>query len=376
MSDVNNVNEALEAIKTDVNTAVETKATIETVEANKAEAVESIEAVKASMEVAATEAKAQSEKMEALEAKFAAMPIISTEIKKESKMEFTQDLVNLNKSSIIVDIFSKAGYTDNTDVTGGNVASGNLIHTLVQANPFRTYGTVIQTNSGSIKLPQLSSVAFAAEATNNPSRTAGGSLTSQTVVVDNFVAQNEISKPAAEDIMGLDAIMGSHMTQSAGFAESADAVAALSAASFTAVNTGLATALPAATAIVAKLADMASNLSSAYTPNAKWYMSREALSVVRQSNDTVLNFDASLGLFTIFGYAVVIVDQIADGTTAADNSVYFGDMSKGLAVVSRKELEISRFMETSPGMVTYFGDLRSKAAAWDLSSLIVLNSAI
>ena len=378
MSDIQKVNDALEAIKTDVNEAVQTKATIESVETVKAETNEAIEAVKTAVATQAEEVKAiseaQTEKLEALEAKFAAMPVQSTEIKEETKMTFTQDLIQTNKSAIIVDIF-KAGYTDNTDVTGGTVDSNSLIHTLVQANPFRTYGSVIQTGSGSIKLPQLSSAAFASEATNNASRTAGGSLSSTTVIVENWVAQNEISKPAAEDIVGLDNIMASHMTQSAGYAEAGDAVAALAAASFTAVNTGAGTALPAAGAIVGKLADMAGELSSAYSANAKWYMSREALAVVRKSNDTVLNFDPSQGVFTIFGYGVVIVDQLANGGTAGDNSVYFGDMAKGLAVVSRKDLEISRFMETSPGMVTYFGDVRSKSAAWDLSALVALNTS-
>jgi HK97 family phage major capsid protein len=81
-----------------------------------------------------------------------------------------------------------------------------------------------------------------------------------------------------------------------------------------------------------------------------------------------------LGLFTIFGYPVHVIDQMADGSTAGDNSVYFGDMARGLAVVSRRNLEISRFMETKPGMVTYFGDVRSKAAAWDVNALVSLNT--
>ena len=379
MSDLENVEKALETIKTNVEETVALKASVETVEAIKAETNTALEAIKADMatnvEDAKTALEAQTEKLEALEAKFKAIPVQSIVSQKEKKMIFTQDKIQTNKSAIILDIF-KAGVTDNTDVAGAGVGAGDLIHTLAQSNLFRTYGTVIQTGSGSIKLPQLSSAAFASEATNNASRTAGGSLTSTTVVVENWVAQNEISKPAAEDIVGLDNIMASHMTQSAGFAESADAVSALSGGAFTAVNTGAAAALPASTAIIASLATMAQELSSAYTPNAKWYLSREVMSLVRQSNDTVLNFDPAMGLFTIFGYGVVVIDQLANGSTAGDNSAYFGDMSKGLAIVSRKDLEISRFMETSPGMVTYFGDIRSKSAAWDLNALVSLNTAV
>jgi len=378
MSDIQNVTDALEQIKTEVSEAVNTKASIDEVETVKKHTVEVIESVKTevntTVEVLKSTIAEQNAKLEELEAKFSVLPTTHKK-EKETTMEFKQDPMQAHKSSLVVDLFAKAGYVDNTDVAGGSVGAGQLIHTLVQANPFREYGTVIQTGSGSIKLPILSSAAFASEANNNASRTAGGSLTSTTVVVENWVAQNEISKPAAEDIPGLDAIMASHMTQSAGYAEAGDAVSVLSAASFTAVNTGAAAALPAATAIIGKLADVASNLSSAYLPRAAWYMSRAALAVARQSNDTVLNFDPSQGLFTIFGYPVVVVDLMASGSTAGDNSVYFGDMSRGLAVVSRKDLEISRFMETSPGMVTYFGDVRSKAAAWDTSALVALNTA-
>jgi HK97 family phage major capsid protein len=377
MSDIQTVNDALEAIKTDVQEAVNTKASIDEVETAKALSNAAIEEVKASFgeEVVSIKSVVESTnaKLEELEAKFAVLPTISKKTEEQS-MKFEKYEGQENKFGLTVDLFSKAGYTAGEDVAGGSVGAGGLIHTLAQANPFRQYGSVIETGSGSIKLPILSGAAFASESTVNPSRTAGGSLTSTTVVVENWVAQNEISKPAAEDIPGLDAVMASLMTQSAGVAEQGDAVAVLAAASITAVNTGEAAALPADTAIVGKLADMAAELSSAYLGNAAFYMSREALSVTRQSNDTVLNFDPSLGLFTIFGYPVHVIDQMADGSTAGDNSVYFGDMARGLAVVSRRNLEISRFMETKPGMVTYFGDVRSKAAAWDVNALVSLNT--
>lgn len=377
MSNENEVTKALEDIKGEVNTAIDLKASTETVEANKKASDKVIADLNTKMdkdaEVSKTLADAQETKMAELEAKFAVLPV---QIKAEAPVEMVlkQDPLVHNKSSLVLDI-TKAGFTDNTAVTGSGVSSSSIIHLLTQANPFRNYGTVITTGSGSIKLPQLQINAFLSEAAV-AAKTVNTTISSTTVVVENWVGQNELSKPAAADIEGIDNVMMSLMTQEAGTAEAGDAVAVLAAGGYTAVNTGLAAALPASTAIVAKLADMAQELGSAYSPNAKWYLSREVLSLVRKSNDTVLNFDASQGLFTIFGYPVVIIDQIDDGATAGENSAYFGDMSRGLAVVSRKDLEISRFMETTPGSITYFGDLRSKASAWDLTALVALNSAV
>ena len=287
-------------------------------------------------------------------------------------MEFTKK--ENGTSSIVLDV-TKA-YNDNTDVTGGRVEAIDVIHALEQGNFARMYGGVWNTTSGSIKLPTLSGITFASEATVNTSRTQGGTLGSVTAVVENLVGSVQVSKPSMEDINGLDMNISMLMMQEAAKKEAQDAVTILAAGSFTAVNTGAATALPAANAIIGKMADMKAALSSAYLFNAAFYVSREVYALLAKSNNTTLNYNPARGVMTLFGFDVVTVDYFDDGNAAGENSAYFGDMSRGLAFVSRKTLEIGRYMETSPGFVTYFGDLRSVSVVHDTAALIALNTAV
>ena len=102
-----------------------------------------------------------------------------------------------------LDYVAKA-YNDNTDVTGGRVDANGLFFELEDGNFARIYGDLWITASGSIKIPVLSGIAFTSEGTVNTSRTKGGSLAVSTAVVDNLVSENQISKPAMEDIPMMD----------------------------------------------------------------------------------------------------------------------------------------------------------------------------
>ncbi len=383
MSDtINPISEALEEIKTEVNTAVETKASNEALDLVKAD----LDAANEAAQTAATEAAAQLEALkseaaaeleaakseandaiEALEAKFDALPTITeTPNKEETKMEFTQNETNVNKFELSLD--TTKSYADNTDVTGGRVEAEGIRHDLAQANVLRAHAHILNTTSGSIKLPLLSAGSFAEEGTVNASRTEGGAISSKTVVVKNFVGQNAISKPAVEDITGFDATMTSLMVQEAGAAEAADAIAALNAESSYASVTATAD-------LIADMSDMIATLGSAYKLGAKWFVSREAMSAIRKADVNGLVFDATSGQFTIFGHAVVVVDGLDAGDTTGDKSIYFGNMDRALVIVSRKNLELTRMMEVTPGMVTYFGDLRSVASSWDVNALVCLTAA-
>ena len=288
---------------------------------------------------------------------------------------FIKDSEQANKANLVLDIVTKA-YGDNTDVTGGRVEARGIIHSLESGNFARTEASLWTTTSGSVKIPLLSGITFVNEDTVPTSRTQGGSLANTTVVVDNIVGSAQFSKPSIEDINDLDSKIMSLMMQAAAKKEATDAVAVLKAATLPEVKTGLAAALPTSANVIGKLADMVAALSGAYLPGAKFYMSRSAMAVVQSSNNTGLNFDASRGIMTIFGYEVVVIDYLPSGGTANDEAVYFGRMDMALAFVSRRNLEVSRFMETVPGFVTYHGDLRSKSAIWDTAALVSLTTKV
>ena len=382
MTDITQVTEALDLLTTKHTAEMEVKAdqaaVTEAVEAVKADAVEAAAAVQVELEAAKAVSAELIIKHEELEAKFAAMPTIQKEAPKMSnefeKMTGAQGQEQMGKS---FNTFSKA-VAEGQSVTGGRIDSTSPYFILEQQSIFRNYATVMNTSAGSIKLPNISGVAWAKENTvlQDGSRATGGSIGSATVVVDNWTTENLVSLPALEDLQDFDGMMVKLIARKLAAAENAEAATVLKAGTAGAtptigkVSTGAAAALPAANAIVGKLMDMVASVTSPYLPNAKFFVSRGLYASISKSNNTTLNFDPASKAMTLAGYPIVVVDVLDDGKTGADVAGYFGDMSAALAMVSRKNLDISRMEQTRPGSMTYFGDARFAFAGWDTTNSI------
>jgi HK97 family phage major capsid protein len=379
MTDITQVTEALELLTTKHVTEMAVKAdqtaVTEAVEAAKALADKAAAAVQAELESAKAVSAELTIKHEELEAKFAAMPTIQKEVTPMSNT-FEKGIITNGQGQEMFgksyNTFAKSVATG-SDVAGGRVDAQSPYFILEQRSIFRGEATVMNTTAGAIKLPNISGVSWAKEnvVIQDGSRSAGGSLASADLIVNNWTTENAISLPALEDIQDFDGMMVKLIAQKLAAAENAEAVAVLKAASITDVATGSAAALPTAANIVGKLNDMIASVGSAYLPTAKFYVSRALYSAIASSNNTTLNFDPATKLMTLSGYPVVVVDVLDAGNVANHVSGYFGAMDAALVMAARKTLDISRMDQTRPGSMTYFGDARFSFAGWDIDTSIV-----
>lgn len=264
----------------------------------------------------------------------------------------------------------------NAQVTGAPTAAMALYHQLQQMNPFRMVSTVMPTSSGSVELPSVTGITAAVENTAlqaiDGASGHAGTLASTNVRPQNWVSRTIFSDAATEDLPTLDATVASFMMQAIARAEAGDMVTNLdSNTSITEVHTGQAAALPDG---IEEWASLVATLDSAYKPNAKFMMSRAALSHLRSTDQAAdgsdLIIDPSSGNFKLWGYDIVVNDHMDDGDTANDNAVYFGDFTRGTIIVSRKEATVGRFEDTLPGSTYYYGNMRSRGTVWDANALV------
>ena len=247
-------------------------------------------------------------------------------------------------------------------------------------NPFRGVATIMPTGATAVNLPQLTSIAAAAEAnipnTINVGTGHPGDIASVQVVPQNWTSRTFFSDQSVEDLPGLDAMVASFMGQAIARAEAADMVSQMDGNTAVGeVNTGQATALPTR---IDEWADLMASLDSAYLDGAMWSMSRQAYATLRstaQSSGAELLFDAGIGKMTFLGYPILINDHLDAGSTAGDNPVYFGDHMSGLIIVNRREMNISRHEDTVPGGMYYYGNMRTRGLVWDANALVRFNVA-
>jgi len=126
------------------------------------------------------------------------------------------------------------------------------------------------------------------------------------------------------------------------------------------------------------LIDMAYSLKSNYLKNAKWLMSRSALSAIRK----LKNLDGTslwqpalseTSPSTLLGYPVIIDDdmpELKEGT--ASKSIAFGDFEAGYQIVDRQELSILRDPYTSKPFVEFYATKRIGGAVVDFDAIKVL----
>ena len=206
----------------------------------------------------------------------------------------------------------------------------------------------------------------------------GGSVDGvQQLVTQNFTSRSIFSDQSVEDLPGLDSMVAGFMAQQIGVAEAVDMVAQIKAGVNVANGIDRVTTTGAALT-VANLLDVKSTLSSAYKPNAKWFVSREVLADIRQlqqaGTGSQLIWDLADGSQTLLGYELIVNDHLEDFGTANNLLMTFGDHAKGCIIGNRKTMNISRHEATIPGGVYYYGNLRSRGRDWDRDALVALRA--
>lgn len=363
--------------------------------AEKAEVAELKSAVEA-IEVPSLEGFVKQEALDALVAKMEAMktenedlvaavksaPAIMKGDKVSEYVKWEGEGINV-KTSLDFSEFQKTFTgTGNAQISGSMTMAARVFHELAQMNPFRGVATVMPTSAGAVELPQVTNIDAVAEANSpvtidatNPGGSTPahyrGTISNVTVVPQNWVGRESFSDQVIEDLPGLDPMIASFMGQSIARREAADMVAQLDGnTSITEIHTGEAAAMPTT---IGPWADLVASLDSAYKMNAKFMLSRGALSSLRslaQSTGADLVIDPQTGNFKLWGFDMLVNDHLDTGNTANDNAVYFGDFSRGSIIVSRKEMNISRHEDTIPGSVYYYGNMRSRGVAWDTNALV------
>ena len=282
-----------------------------------------------------------------------------------------------NKTSIDL---TKAD-TNTTNITGAPTASQRVFYSMLQMNPFRGASTIMPTSATAVNLPRVSNITAQAEATVPDSINLGtvpphgGALTSVQVVPQNWVSRTAFTDQAVDDLPSLDQMVGAFQAQQIAVAEAVDMVSQLDGNTAVAeVNTGQATALPDA---IGPWTDLMAAISSAYLPNAMWFLSRPAYAHLRSTlqggSGSDLLFDPISGRMTFLGYPVMVNDHLDAGGTAGQNPVYFGDFRAGTVIVSRRDMQISRHEDTIPGALYYYGNMRSRGVVWDPAAIARFN---
>ncbi len=265
---------------------------------------------------------------------------------------------------------------DNTDIAGGRVDTNSPYYLLEQANFARQYGTLMPASGGVIKLPDLSGVSWASEATQpeNPSRTPGGTLASKNVITDTYISENSLNLASLNDVPNMDGVMVNLMATQLGKSEAAEAVSTVKAetdANLAAtIKTGVAAGLPTNANVFGKMVDMISGLSTVYTSGARFLVSRALYGVISQSNNTGINFDPTRNVVTLAGFPVHQVEELEASNVANNLVALFGDFSRGLVLATSAEMSVGRYEQTRPGAMTYFGHTRFKHAVWNAKSLV------
>ena len=388
MSEELKMDDIADVIKSTVTETVEEKA-------DKAELAELKEAVE-KMEIPSTEGfikeeaveeklAAISKSIEDLDAFVKAAPAVtkgaadmeSEFFKWDGELELKGNNQNVNKT--FIDVTKQ--FTSTTNITGAPTASQRLFYAMQQRNPFRGLSTMYPTSATSVNLPEVTGITAQAEAnvpnSINTGTGHGGGISSVNVVPQNWTSRTAFSDQSVDDLPSLDMMISAFMGQQLAVAEAVDMIGQLDGnTNVSEVNTGVAAGLPTS---IDPWADLIADLSSAYKPNARFMMSREALAHLRSTaqagTGSDLIIDPSTGMFRFWGYEIVVNDHMDPGSVAGQNPVYFGDFSMGTTIVSRREMMISRHEDTIPGAMYYYGNMRSRGVVWDPNALVRFNVA-
>ena len=371
----------VEQVKTAVDERVATKAEAADLAAVKS-AVEAIEVpsvegfVKSEVVAELREAlTAEKSAREALEATFKAAPAITkgaVEMHKGFKWDNTEGYNA--KADVDLRDFLKA-VNSTTDTINAPVSAAMTYWQAIQTNPLRGVATSMPVSTATLFLPSINGITAAHEASIpssiDTSSGHGGALGAENqLILQNWTSRTAFSEASVSDLPDLDSMVAANMGNRIASAEAIDMVSQINAATVTEVNTGQAAALPD---VIDPWAELVSSLSSAYKPNARFVMSREALESLRTLSQggtgSPLVIDPSTGNFRLWNYEIIINDHFDAGDTAGDNPVYFGDFSMGMIIATKKEMTISRHEDTIPGAVYYYGNMRSRGTVWNPAAI-------
>ena len=369
-----------DVVKTEVAAVAETKA-------DKAD----LEGLAKSEDISSVEGFVKSEQLDELKSKLdemsatmAAAPAINKGVamddgyfKWDGELDLNGQGNRFNKTAIDV---IKA-FDGTTNITGAPTASQRLYYAMQQMNPFRGVSTIMPTSATAVNLPQVTGITAQAEAaipsSINTSTGHGGDIANATVVPQNWTSRTAFSDQSVADLPSLDMMVGAFMGQQIAVAEAVDMVSQLDTPAFPASNVVNLAGGNLDDLGVASMADLVASLSSAYKPNARFMMSREALQRLRQTPQAGTGSDllvpADNGNFSFWGFPIIVNDHMSDGAAVGDHPIYFGDFRAGTILVSRKEMSISRHEDTIPGAMYYYGNMRSRGVLWDVNALTRLN---
>jgi len=361
------VNEALEAIKAQVNDKFDTLALksdladAKTLAETKADAAE-VEAIKGAMEK--------------LEAKFDAMPapaLIKATQKEIQAMNsvsegFTKSFEATGKNHFDVEI---KAITEGRNVTGGATETFGLIGSIFNGNPIRSLASVMNTTSKAIDLPVRagSHAAQNAGSTKNVADNGNASVGVTTLIVQTFNARTDVTIEAVNDIPGFDQFWAQDMLAEVASIEAAEHVAELAT-----MDAGKVTA---ATDTVTwdEIVDLYYSIEPASRVGGSFMFSSEIMAQLRTLSNSgtgsELMFDPQLGGFRLFGAPVYengyMAAPAADKITGA-----FGDWKRGLVIAQRASASVGRYDQTVPGKYAYYAEMRSGISNWDNSALKTL----
>ena len=361
------VNEALEAIKAQVETKFETVAV-------KADVDASIE-TKADAAIVA-ELKGN---LEALEAKFDAMPApalikaTQEEIKSMNSVSegFSKSFEATGRNHFDVEL---KAITQGRNVTGGATETFGLVGSIFNGNPIRQLASVMNTTSKAIDLPVRagSHAAQNAGATKDVADNGNASVGVTTLIVQTFNARTDVTIEAVNDIPGFDQFWAQDMLAEVASIEAAEHVTEL--ATMTAGK--VAAAVDAVT--WAEIVDLYYSIEPASRVGGAFMFSSEIMNQLRTLSNSgtgsELLFDPELGGFRLFGAPVYengyMAAPVANAVTGA-----FGDFKRGLVIAQRAAASVGRYDQTVPGMYAYYAEMRSGISNWDNTALKTLKMA-
>ncbi len=377
------IKEAIDGLETKIKDSVE-----ETVVNKTTEIVEKLDALEESQKTANTEVE---EKLETLQKDIAGITTVNSPIivakqdkfysVEEYKKAFPESKVDLGspvagKSISIVTKDSLSG----TSITGSGVATQTPFSALEQANMWRKRFFVKNVGgTSSFNIPSISGITFVKE-NDQPANVNGApavGVSNRNAILERYTSRYAQSLENEQDLPGSDSEIIRLTLQAAGKIEGKAAVAAMKATDgiTQAVNTGAAAALPTVEKVIGKLAEMKATLKSPYVhAGSMFVVSRQLMALLHQSKTNELNFDPKVGIYTLFGYGIEADDYLETGLTAGHVSAYFGDFSRGMIMGTTNNVVTERFLETTPGAITYFSHMRFKNVAYDADALVGLKT--
>ena len=237
------------------------------------------------------------------------------------------------------------------DVAGGRVEPVGVWFARYSMGVFRECGATVIDGPGRAKatVPNIGTFVLSEEAAVDESgRTKQGALSSADVVIKNFVAQSEYSHAAVEDVPGLASTVGMALEGAAMSTEDAQIYALIktgansdTAGTVQKVKTGAEDALPAAGALIDKLAEVKEKVRVADRGDFPgWVVSksieRKLSTAGPAGTGTTTNdyaFDPSMGLTMLFGEPVKVSDHLGAGGTADDVTAIYGGHDSAIYII-------------------------------------------